>query len=103
MDSASKKAINNAGFIATLAPLIEGPEASALATAAGAYRDILKWLGIRPNLDGFDGCKQGALLAIWCREPAKGDEAVGRADLMNEWTAQIWFAIDDLASGKLPA
>jgi len=103
LDPSVKKILNNGGFIAALAPLIEGPEASALAVAAKAYAEIVSWMGIVPDLDGFKGCEQGKLLAQWLRNPPQGDEVVGRADLMNKWTADIWSAIDDLAAGKMPA
>lgn len=97
MDSASKKAINNAGFIANLAPMIEGPEAAVLTAAAQAYRGILTWLDIKPCLDGFDGCDQGQSLIAWIKAGGTGD-----ADLMKTWTANILDAIENLANGNVP-
>jgi len=95
MDSV-KKIINNGVFIAALAPLIKGIEASDLATAARVFANILAGLGIKPSLEGFEGCEQAQLLITWIK--------TGNADAakMREWTATIWATIDDFAHGKIP-
>jgi hypothetical protein len=98
MDPSVKKIINNGPFIANLAPFISGPEAAALAAAARTHAAILSGLGIKPPLEGFDGCDQAQLLLKWI---ADGGDA-GDADKMNEWTAEIWAAIRELANGNLP-
>lgn len=97
MDPTVKKILNNSGFIAHLAPLLDGPEASALAASARAYRAILRDLEITIDTEGFDGCAEAQQLVKWCRgiEEPNPDE-------MNEWTASIWSAIADLADGNLP-
>jgi len=96
MDPSIKKIINNGGFIAELAKLIDGPDAAELAKTADAYRNILSWLGITASLDGFKGCEQAQLLIRWIGD---GTEDV---NLMRKWTAEIRAAINDLAHGKLP-
>lgn len=95
-----KKAVNNAGFIATLAKRIEGPEAAALAAAATDYRDILAWLGFVPDLEGFEGegCEQGKTLIHWII----AENHVGDPEMMAGWTRIIRSAIADLADGNLP-
>lgn len=96
MDDNVKKIINNGFFIAELAPLIEGPDAAALAGTARAYSAILDKFGIKVPRDGFAGCEQAQLLVEWIR--------IGGADtaLMREWTAAILGAIDELAHGQMP-
>src|SRR5437899_1229888 len=93
---ACKKVINNYVFIANLAPLIDGPEAAALATAARAFGAIAVTLGIKVDTEGFTGCEQGRLLLGWIRSSESPD-----ADLMNAWTAEIWDVVADLAAGKM--
>jgi len=84
-----------------LAPLLEGPEASALAAAARTYANILRDLGITVDTEGFDGCEQAKLLVHWITgESGPTPDAGAR---MNEWTADIWSAIADLAAGQLPS
>lgn len=97
MDPSVKKIINNSAFIANLAPLIEGPEASALAAAARAYKNILHDLEISTDVVNFDGCEQAQKLVEWWIAGGIGD-----ADLMNKWSAEIRAAVRELAAGKLP-
>lgn len=97
MDPSVKKIINNSAFIANLAPLIDTPEAAALATAARTYSNILRDLGIDIDTEGFEGCDQAQALVRWITTAEKAD-----ADQMNKWTADIWSAIADLAAEKLP-
>lgn len=99
IDLSVKKILNNAGLVAELAPLIDGPDAARLAKVAIAYRNILSWFGITAascDLDGFDGCEQGKLLVSWLRGK-KPDAA-----LMRQWTGEILSAIDDIAHGNPP-
>lgn len=96
MDAMSvKKIINNYVFIANLAPLLDGPEADALATASRVFAKILDGFGIKPSTDGFEGCEQAQLLIKWCFHGEKADP-----QLMKKWTAEIVAAISDLADGK---
>jgi hypothetical protein len=92
-----KKVINNSGFIANLAPLVGGTAAEELAKVAGIYREILSSLGIKPELENFEGCDQAQLLVKWIRGEQKPN-----TELIRQWTAEIWDAIDDLAHGKMP-
>lgn len=101
-DAACRKIIINTGFMATLAPMIEGPEAAALAAAARTHRDMLAALGYgltHPDESrDFGGCEQAQLLVAWIADPSKAD-----ADTMNAWTAELWSQIAGLAAGKHPA
>jgi len=91
-----KKIINNGAFIATLAPLLDGPEAAALSKAAIAYRDMLHWFKIEPETARFKGCDQAMLLVGWCFRGEKADPK-----LMAQWTEEIVSAIDELAHGNV--
>lgn len=106
-DAACIKHILNSGFMATLAPLVAGPEASALAEAARVHSDMLATLGYAAapdKLATFDGCEQAKLLVQWIREEViPGGGLTDRAEKMNKWTAELWKQIADLAAGKLPS
>lgn len=97
-----KKIINNGAFIANLAPLLPGPEAAALATAARTHANILRDLGITVPTDDFGGCEQAQLLIGWITKKLDGADSAGAAEQMAQWTADIWHAISELASGDLP-
>lgn len=95
----AKKFINNMVFIAVLASLIDTPEANELATAAGAFRDILIGLGdlgIKVSIPELAPCEQGQLLLKWRFGGEKPDPK-----LMKEWTAEIVAAMTEIVNGKL--
>lgn len=106
-DAACIKHILNSSFMATLAPMVDGPEASALATAAQIHSDMLAALGYTVTPEqarDFGGCEQAQHLVRWIREDViPGAGLTNRAEKMNKWTAELWKQIVDLAAGKLPA
>lgn len=97
-DPSVKKIINNGNLIAHLAPLLEGPEAAALARAARTYRSILIDFHVDVDTSEFDGCEQAQQITKWITTGL----TVDAADLMAEWTAEIWSAIREINAGKLP-
>lgn len=112
MDPSVKKIINNAAFIASLAPEL------AIVTADGRMRVAAQTLGrvaaiyakmlisYKPTVieEEWEGCEQAQLLIKWiAAEPNSIAPVSNKVVLMDEWTSEIWSAITNLADGKLPA
>lgn len=114
IDPNVKKIINNGGFIAALAPVLAARtnwhpirvSATRLGEVAEAYSKMLATLGVVPLavIEDWEGCDQAKLLIQWIDDAESPNETswTDKAEQMRGWTADIWAAIADLASGSVP-
>lgn len=103
-DAACMKIILNTGLMAALGPRLKQAHQSAaafdLAAAAETLSGMHAAVGLVPSLSYFPvtGCEQAKMIVGWIKDPSSFN-----SEKAKQWTADIWFAIADLAAGKLPA
>ncbi len=102
-DAACRKIIINTGNMAILAPQLAhatgdtpaGRSAIRLFETASTLTRMHAAAGLKPCPDDFTGCDEAVTLLEWIADPSKADAAK-----LDEWTAETYRHIANLAAGK---